>query len=91
MLNLVRRLVDQDGIAAVAALHDLSLASRYCDRLLLMQEGRVVADGAPRSVLTPERLAQVYKIRAHVEPHPMANGLLIHVLDVLPTHKTEEL
>jgi len=89
VLNLVRRLVDQEGIAAVAALHDLSLASRYCDRLLLMQEGRVVADGAPRSVLTPERLAAVYHIRAHVEPHPMAGGLLIHVLDVLPSQSTE--
>lgn len=86
VLNLVRRLVDQEGIAAVAALHDLSLASRYCDRLLLMQEGRVVADGVPRSVLTPERLAQVYGITTQVEPHPLTGGLLIHVLDVIPDH-----
>ncbi len=91
VLNLVRRLVDQEGIAAVAALHDLSLASRYCDRLLLLQQGRVVADGDPIAVLTPERLAQVYRIRAHVEPHPMADGLLIHVLDVLPALSTEGL
>lgn len=83
VLNLIRRLVDQEGIAAVAALHDLSLASRYCDRLLLMQQGCIVADGTPAEVLTPERLAQVYGVTARVEPHPETGGLLIHVLNIV--------
>ena len=53
VLGLVRQLVD-DGLTAVAAIHDLNMASRFCDRLVLLQEGRVLAEGAPEEVLTPE-------------------------------------
>jgi iron complex transport system ATP-binding protein len=49
----------------VAVLHDLTLASRYFDRLLLLSHGRVIADDVPRNVLTPGHLAQAYGIRAH--------------------------
>jgi len=45
-------------------LHDLSLAARYCDRLVLLDEGVVKADGRPEDVLTPENLEAVYRIRA---------------------------
>lgn len=52
------------GRLVIAVLHDLTLASRFCDRLILLQDGRVAADGAPQSVLTPERLERVYGVRA---------------------------
>ena len=51
----------------IAVLHDLTLAARYCDRLLLIDEGRIVADGPPAKVLTAERLRAVYGIEAQVE------------------------
>ncbi|MFC3440689.1 ABC transporter ATP-binding protein [Sphingobium rhizovicinum] len=51
----------------VTVLHDLSMAARYCDRLLLMEGGALVADGAPMEVLTPEALAQVYGVTARIE------------------------
>jgi len=57
----------QQGGAVIAALHDLSLASRFCTRLVLMNHGRLVAQGKPVNVLTPENLAEVYGIRAHVD------------------------
>jgi iron complex transport system ATP-binding protein len=44
--RLLRRLAHKDGVAVLAALHDLTLASLYCDRLVLLSEGRVVAEGA---------------------------------------------
>lgn len=50
----------------IAALHDLAIAARYCDRLLLLNEGALVADGAPAEVLTEQNLAQVYRIRADI-------------------------
>jgi iron complex transport system ATP-binding protein len=90
VLNLIRQLVDQEGMAAVAALHDLSLASRYCDRLLLMQQGRIVADGTPAEVLTPEHLARVYGVMARVEPHSETGGMLIHVLDIVPERHAQQ-
>ena len=48
----------------LVALHHLSLAARYYDRLLLMHQGRLVAAGAPEAVLTPARLADVFEVDA---------------------------
>jgi iron complex transport system ATP-binding protein len=57
----------RDGALVVAVLHDLTMAARYCDRLLLLDRGRLVADGSPADVLTPDLLDRVYGIRALVE------------------------
>ncbi len=54
----------QSPQAVLAVLHDLNLAARFCDRLLLMANGRIVASGAPREVLTPENLRDVYGVNA---------------------------
>ncbi|PCD76874.1 ABC transporter ATP-binding protein [Pseudothioclava arenosa] len=55
------------GGTVIASLHDLGLAARHCTRLVLMARGRIVADGAPRDVLSPENLAEVFHLRAHVD------------------------
>ena len=55
------------GSLVVTVLHDLGMAARYCDRLLLMDKGRLVADGRPMEVLTEQRLAEVYGISACIE------------------------
>lgn len=52
------------GGLVIAVLHDLALASRFCDRLIVLADGAIVADGAPDAVLTPDLLADVYKVRA---------------------------
>ncbi len=57
----------RSGAMVVAVLHDLSMAARYCDRLLLIDDGRLVADGSPADVLTAERLRTVYGISARIE------------------------
>jgi iron complex transport system ATP-binding protein len=55
------------GALVIAVLHDLTLAARYCDRLLLIDDGRIIADGPPAEVLTAERLRAVYGIDAAIE------------------------
>ncbi|MCH7862378.1 ABC transporter ATP-binding protein [Sphingomonas sp. NPDC092331] len=55
------------GGLVIAVLHDLTMAARYCDRLVLIDRGAVVADGAPAEVLTPANLKAVYGIDARVE------------------------
>ena len=55
------------GSLVVTVLHDLGMAARYCDRLLLMDKGRLVADGRPMEVLTEQSLAEVYGISACIE------------------------
>lgn len=57
------RLAD-GGMAVAVVLHDLSLAMQYCDRLVLIDEGRIVADGPPDATLSPDRLAEVFRITA---------------------------
>jgi iron complex transport system ATP-binding protein len=56
------------GSLVVTVLHDLGMAARYCDRLLLMDKGKLVADGAPLEVLTEQSLGEVYGISACIEP-----------------------
>lgn len=66
VMTLLRAQADA-GDTVIAVLHDLTLAARYCDRLLLIDAGRVVADGAPATVLSADRLRSVYGINARVE------------------------
>lgn len=54
------------GRMVIAVLHDLSLAARYCDRLVLLNEGRIHADGTPREVLSAENLRAVYRVEAQI-------------------------
>lgn len=70
-----------EGKAVFASLHDLSLAARYCNRLILLSAGKIVADGPPREVLTPENLAQVFHINATVIE--TEHGPLFHILDIM--------
>ncbi|HEX8447536.1 MAG TPA: ABC transporter ATP-binding protein [Sphingomonas sp.] len=56
----------REGMTVVVVLHDLAMAQRFCDRLLLLDAGRLAADGRPEAVLTPERLAAVYGVAAWV-------------------------
>ncbi|MEG3181431.1 ABC transporter ATP-binding protein [Sphingomonas sp. LT1P40] len=55
------------GALVIAVMHDLTMAARYCSRLLMLHHGRLVADGSPEAVLTPARLAEVYGVEARVE------------------------
>lgn len=52
------------GRLVIAVLHDLAMAARFCDRLLLIHQGRLVADGTPSAVLTADNLTNCYDIRA---------------------------
>ena len=58
------------GHAVVASVHDLGLAARHCTRLVLLHLGRVVADGPPAEVLTPDRVAAVFGLRGRLEDGP---------------------
>lgn len=64
LLGLLRETVKRGGLTAVMALHDLNLASRFSDRLVLLNRGKVFATGEPGEVLTPENLERVYGVRA---------------------------
>ena len=60
VLELVDELRRSDGLTVVAAMHDLTLAAQYGDRLVLVDRGRVLAEGGAREVLTEERISSLY-------------------------------
>ena len=76
VIGLVRKLVD-GGLTAIAAIHDLQLAARYCDRLVLMKDGRVLAQGAPESVLTPDAIASSFGVKVSVYRDSISGALAL--------------
>ncbi|WP_066741779.1 heme ABC transporter ATP-binding protein [Cupriavidus sp. D384] len=75
LLDSVSTLSRTDGLAVLVVLHDVNLAARWCDRLLLLENGRTVACGTPAEVLTEANLASVYGIPARVMPSPVHAGV----------------
>lgn len=67
------------GAAVVAVLHDLNLAARYADEILLLDGGRMQAHGSPVSVLTPEIISAVFGVQAEVLSHPSDGTPLVVV------------
>ena len=79
ILTLVRQLVD-DGLTAIAAIHDLNLAARFCDRLVLISEGRVAADGPAKDVLTPEMIESAFGVESAIYREPVTGALAISLI-----------
>lgn len=69
-LSMVRDLVDE-GRAAVAAIHDLDLAARFCDRIVVLADGTVGASGSPAETLDAETVASAFDGRAEVAENPL--------------------
>jgi len=67
VMTQVRSIVRDRGIIAVVVVHDLALACRWCERIVVLSQGRVVADGAPGEAITPDSLARVYGVQGRVE------------------------
>ena len=83
-LELVARLRRDHGLTVVSAMHDLTLAGMYADRLALMHEGSVVAYGPASEVLRPETLAEFYGVRVTV--HHESDGTVV----VIPRRESFE-
>ncbi|MNP77959.1 Hemin import ATP-binding protein HmuV [compost metagenome] len=58
-------------LGIIASFHDLNLAAAFCDRLYVIDGGRIVASGTPQQVLTSSLLKQVFDVEALVDPHPL--------------------
>ena len=74
ILDLIKKLCLENNLTVLAALHDLNLASQYCNRLFLINNGRVHSEGTPGEVITAENIKEVYGAESCVYTHPL-NGL----------------
>jgi iron complex transport system ATP-binding protein len=66
MFKLINRLSQRDDFTVISVLHDLNLASKYCQRVLLFSEGRVVAEGSPKDVITRDNIRNVYGAEVNI-------------------------
>ena len=74
MLRLVRGRCDARKAAAVVVTHDVNLAAEFADDVMLMKDGRAIAAGKPREVLTPDLLRTVFDLQVIVDAHPMSGA-----------------
>ena len=79
ILGLVRSLVKEGGITAIMVIHDLNLAARFCDRLILLHNRKIQAQGEPEGVLTPQNLKEAYEVDVAVEYNPFISSLQVVV------------
>jgi iron complex transport system ATP-binding protein len=80
VLDLVRELADE-GKAALAAIHDLDLAARFCDRLLLLRDGAICARGPPETVLSDPDLAAAFDTTTAVTRNPVTGTPTVTAVD----------
>jgi iron complex transport system ATP-binding protein len=73
ILDLIKRLNKDYQLTVIIILHDLNLASEYCDRLILMNNGQITKTGTPEEVLNSIDLEEVYKTLVVVEKNPLSN------------------
>ncbi len=76
VMNLLVRLTHQRGCTLVVVLHELNLAAAYADRLVMMREGEIAADGPPEQVFTPDNLHDVFHLQANVIRDPHSGTLM---------------
>ncbi len=70
VLSLVHRLSKDKGLGVVVVLHDVNMAARFCDEILALHSGKLIARGAPEAIMTPDCLKSIYGIAMGVMPHP---------------------
>ncbi|MCL4464422.1 MAG: ABC transporter ATP-binding protein, partial [Chloroflexi bacterium] len=70
IMDIIAGLARERGLAVLAVFHDLNLAAQYCNRLIILREGRVLVEGQPGEVITPANVGAAYGAEVCVVPHP---------------------
>jgi iron complex transport system ATP-binding protein len=74
VLTLVEQLAKDRGLGVVVVLHDVNMAARFCDEILALHTGRLIARGTPNTIMTPEQLETIYGLPMEIMPHPISGG-----------------
>jgi len=83
VLGLVKTLVREHGITTVMVIHDLNLAARFSDRLILLHNHRILCDGISQQVLTPKNLLEAYEVEVNVEYSEILQTLQVMVKGIM--------
>ncbi|MCH6580735.1 MAG: ABC transporter ATP-binding protein, partial [Nitrospinae bacterium] len=77
ILNILKRLNEEENKSLMLAMHDLHLASKFCKRLVLLKQGRVFCEGSPAEVLKKEILEEVYEVKVKIFNDDEDGSLLV--------------
>lgn len=77
VINLLSSLKRERGMTVIVVLHDLNLVARFADRVLILKNGELIADGCPEDVITPANLAEAFSILARVIQDPVGKTPLV--------------
>lgn len=80
MLNSVKNLIDAKGLTGIVVLHDLNLASMFCDEIIMMKNGKVKYQGAPEKVITENNLKEIYNLKAKIMRDEKGNPYVIPLI-----------
>jgi iron complex transport system ATP-binding protein len=80
VLDLVKRLSQEEGLTVVIVSHDLPMVVKYCDRMVLIHDHRIHAIGTPQEVLTPENMRTVFNIDAVLEHDAVLNAPAVKII-----------
>jgi iron complex transport system ATP-binding protein len=80
IMELVKELADREKLTVIMVSHDLNLAARFCDKLILLSEGRVLSAGKVPEVLTQDNVEKVFKIRSLVQYDERINAYSLTIL-----------
>jgi len=78
ILDLIKRLNKEKRMVIIAVFHDLNIASQYCDRLILLNKGKIYAAGRVKDVLTAENIERVYGIKVTIKQDDISGKLLVY-------------
>ncbi len=73
LMQRIREVVDQRGLGAIIVTHDINLAAEFADRLVLLKDGRLMADGRASAVMTESLLSRIFGIPLHIDRHPRSD------------------
>ena len=74
VLALIKALSQQRGLTVIAVLHDINMAARYCDHLVALRQGAMIAEGDAGAIMQPEVLGAIYGIPMGILPHPQGGA-----------------
>lgn len=77
LMDTLRHQKEERGLTIFSSLHDIDLAAAYCDRIIVMQAGRIVAGGAPKYVLTEDLIRQVFQVDAEISTDACSGRLRV--------------
>jgi iron complex transport system ATP-binding protein len=75
--RILKRLADEEGKTIIIVTHDINLAAQFCKRLILVNKGKIIADGLPDQVLQFQLIQQVYGVKVYIDVNPMTKSLYI--------------